>query len=175
MTHQGQNSVESIRDPEKIREMKEYLLYRSYRDYFLFTFRINSSLRISDILPLRVMDVKYTKHLRVKEKKAGNVRKIKMIAALKQEIEKYTRGMAHSDYLFPSRKGNRPISRETAWRIINEVAKECGVKGPIGTHTMRKTSYITFTSRRRTWRCCSKFLDIQHHPSPYGILGLMMI
>jgi len=32
-----------------------------------------------------------------------------MTAALKQEIEKYTRGMADSDYLFPSRKGNRPI------------------------------------------------------------------
>lgn len=47
--------------------MKEYLLHRSYRDYFLFTFGINSGLRISDILPLRVMDVKYTEHLRVKE------------------------------------------------------------------------------------------------------------
>lgn len=135
----GQQAVEPIRDPEKIRSMKEYLLHQSYRDYFLFTFGINSGLRISDILPLRVMDVKYTEHLRVKEKKTGNVRKIKMTAALKQEIEKYTRGMADSDYLFPSRKGNRPIGRETAWRIINEAAKACGVEGPIGTHTMRKT------------------------------------
>jgi len=69
MTHQGQNSVEPIRDPGKIRDMKEYLLHQSYRDYFLFTFGINSGLRISDILPLRVMDVKYTEHLRVKEKR----------------------------------------------------------------------------------------------------------
>jgi integrase len=121
MTQQGQNSVEPIRDPEKFREMKEYLLHRSYRDYFLFTFGINSGLRISDILTLRVMDVKYTEHLPVKEKKTSNVRKIKMTAALKQEIDKYTR-MADSDYLFPSRKGIRPISRETGWRIINEAA-----------------------------------------------------
>jgi len=73
------------------------------------------------------MDVKYAEHLRVKEKKTGNVRKIKMTAALKQEIKKYTRGMADSDYLFLSRKGNRPIGRETAWRIINEAAKACVV------------------------------------------------
>jgi len=31
------------------------------------------------------------------------------------------------------------LSRETVWRIINEAAKACGVEGPIGTHTMRKT------------------------------------
>jgi integrase len=69
MTHQGQNSVEPIQDPEKIREMKEYFSNRSYRDYFLFTFGINPGLRISDILPLRVMDVKYSEHLCVKEKR----------------------------------------------------------------------------------------------------------
>jgi integrase len=56
-TKQGQNNVEPIRDQEQIRAMKEYLLNKSYRDYFLFTFGINSGLRISDILPLRVMDV----------------------------------------------------------------------------------------------------------------------
>lgn len=72
---------------------------------------------ITPVLPLRVMDVKYTEHLRVKEKKMKNVRKVKMTAALKQEIEQCTRGKADSDYLFPSRKGNKPIGRETAWRI----------------------------------------------------------
>lgn len=31
--------------------------------------------------------------------------------------------MTDSDYLFQSRKGNRPISWETVWTIINEAAK----------------------------------------------------
>jgi integrase len=146
---QGQNSVEPIRDPEKIRMMKEYLLHKSYRDYFLFTFGINSGLRISDILPLRVMDVRYTEHLRIREKKTGNTRKIKMSAALKQEIEKYTRQMADSDLLFPSRKGTGPIGRETAWRVINEAAHACGIEGAIGTHTMRKTFGYHFYQRTK--------------------------
>ncbi len=68
---QGQNSVEPILDPEQIRAMKEYLLHQSYRDYFLFTFGINSGLRISDIVSLRVMDVRNTEHLRIKERKTG--------------------------------------------------------------------------------------------------------
>ncbi|WP_338754913.1 site-specific integrase [Bacillus sp. FJAT-52991] len=142
---QGQNSVEPIRDPEKIREMKEYLLHKSYRDYFLFTFGINSGLRISDILPLRVMDVRDTEYLRIREKKTGNIRKIKMSAALKQEIEKYTRQMADSDLLFD--KG--PIGHETAWRIINEASRSCGIEGAIGIHTMRKTFGYHFYQRTK--------------------------
>ncbi|OXS72957.1 site-specific integrase [Domibacillus enclensis] len=136
---QGQNTVDPIRDPEQIRAMKEHLLHQSYRDYFLFVFGLNSGLRISDIVGLRVMDVRNTDHLRVKEKKTGNTRKIRMTGALKQEIEKYTRQMADSDLLFPSRKGKGHIGRETAWRVINGAARACGISGAIGTHTMRKT------------------------------------
>jgi integrase len=146
---QGQNSVEPIRDPEQIGAMKEYLLRKSYRDYFLFTFGINSGLRISNILPLRVMDVRYTEHLRIREKKTGNVRKIKMTAALKQEIEKYTRHMADSEWLFPSWKGKGHLSRETAWRVINGAARACGVEGAIGTHTLRKTFGYHFYQRTK--------------------------
>ena len=136
---QGQKMVDPIRDPEQIRAMKEYLLHQSYRNYFLFTFGLNSGLRISDIIELRVMDVRNMDHLRVKERKTGKIRKIRMTGTLKQEIEKYTRHMADSDLLFPSRKGKGPIGRGMAWRIVNGAARACGVTGDIGTHTMRKT------------------------------------
>jgi integrase len=147
--NQGQNSVDPIRDPEQIRAMKEYLLHQSYRDYFLFTFGINSGLRISDIVGLRAMDVRNIDHLRVKEKKTGKIRKIRMTGALKQEIEKYTRHMADSDLLFPSRKGKGPIGRETAWRIVNGAARARGITGAIGTHTMRKTFGYHFYQQTR--------------------------
>lgn len=138
--HQGANIVEPIREPEKIQEMKDVLLHQSYRNYFLFTFGINSGLRISDMLPLRVMDVRNTNHLRISEKKkSGKIRKIPVTPTLRNEIDKYTSGMADSDFLFPSRKGTKPITREAAWKIINDAATACGIEGPIGTHTMRKT------------------------------------
>lgn len=131
---QGQNTVNPIRDPEQIQIIKEYLLHQSYQDYFLFTFGINSGLRINDILKLRVIDVRNTDYLRVKEKKTNQTRKFRMTSVLKQEIEKYTRQMADSDLLFPSRKGTGPIGRETAWRIINNTAQMCGIEGGSDRH-----------------------------------------
>jgi integrase len=148
-TKQGANTVEPIRDPEQIRQMKEILLHGSYRDYFLFVFGINSGLRISDILPLRVMDVKYTNQLRIREQKTGKVRKVQMPSTLKSEIEKYSASLADSDYLFPSRKGNKPISRIQAWKLINDAAKEIGIEGSIGTHTLRKTFGYHFYQRTK--------------------------
>lgn len=130
--------------------MKEYLLHKSYRNYFLFIFGINSGLRISDILPLRVMDVSHTDHIRLRETKTGKARKIKISATLKEEIAKYTRGKADSDFLFPSRNsGNKSIGRMQAWDIINGAARECSIEGPIGTHTLRKTFGYHFYQRTK--------------------------
>ncbi len=135
----GSNVVEPIRDLNKIEEIKKYLLNRSYRDYFLFTFGINSGLRISDILSLRVDDVKYSSKFIVRERKTGNKRKIIISDKLRSEIESYTKGKKDNEYLFPSQKGNKPITRVQAWHIIHYAAKTCGIKGNIGTHTLRKT------------------------------------
>lgn len=109
-------------DREKIQHVKEVLLHQSYRNYFLFVFGINSGLRISDIIHLKVLDVKNVDYLKVREKKTKKVRRIKMTITLKNEIDKYIRSRADSDYLFPSRKGQQPISRVQAWfccRTIN--------------------------------------------------------
>lgn len=139
MSKTGANTVEPIRSPEQIRDMKEYLLHRSYRDYFLFVFGINSGLRIGDILPLRVMDVAGATYVMIKEQKTEKKRKVRLTGTLQNEMAKYIAGLAPSDYLFPSREGNKPISRVMAWKIMNDAARAVGVAGAIGTHTLRKT------------------------------------
>ena len=63
------NKVEPIRDTEKIEDMKKILKQKSYRDYLLFVVGINTGFRISDILNLKVKDVKNKRHIKVKEKK----------------------------------------------------------------------------------------------------------
>jgi integrase len=134
----GANKVEPIREIEKIERMKEYLNNQSPRNGFLFFFGINSGLKITDILPLTVEDVKYASHLTIQEKK-GNIRRIKMTPSLKFEIEDYTRGKKDDEYLFPSREGNKHISRVTAWNILKEAASAVGIEESIGTTTLRKT------------------------------------
>ena len=49
--------VEPIRDMKKLEKMKKYLKGKSLRDYGLFVLGINSGLRVSDLLNLKIDDV----------------------------------------------------------------------------------------------------------------------
>ena len=51
------NFVEPIRDKDDIQSMKDYLKAWNERNYMMFLLGINSGLRISDIINLRVKDV----------------------------------------------------------------------------------------------------------------------
>lgn len=50
--------VQPIRSVKKLEEMKKVLRCRSERDWFLMVMGINVGLRISDLLPLKVNDVR---------------------------------------------------------------------------------------------------------------------
>jgi len=130
--------VQPIRDLSKIAEIKAVLRSRSDRDHMLFMAGINSGLRISDLLLLKVGDVRNQTHISLREKKTDKVRKIRINEALKAEFDVYTSGMNNEDWLFPSRTGSRPITRVQAYRILNDVADYVGLS-EIGTHTLRKT------------------------------------
>lgn len=131
--------VQPIRDKKIIERMKNELLKRGTRDFMLFLVGINTGLRISDILTLKVEDVRDKEHIVIKEKKTDKLKRIK-INGLKEELDKYIENMGDEDYLFKSQKGeNKPITRVQAYRILNEAAKIVGIQDEIGTHTLRKT------------------------------------
>ena len=119
------NFVQPIREIEKIEEFKSLLKERSQRDYFLFFMGINTGLRISDLLPLKVKDVKNKTHITITEEKTGKVKRFPLYT-IQEEIAAYIKGMRDNSYLFPSREKNngvRPISRHQAWKILNDVGK----------------------------------------------------
>lgn len=127
--------VQPIRDSEKIQEMKERL---SPRDSFMFTLGINVGVRVSDLLQLKVKDVRGKSHLRITEAKTQKKKNFLLNKNLQQIIEDYTKDMDDEDWLFQSRKGNKPITRIQAYRALNKTAEDIGLES-IGTHTMRKT------------------------------------
>ena len=129
--------VQPIRSKETIAQFKNELLHRSYRDYILFVIGINTGLRISDILQLKVEDVKGS-HIVITEKKTNKHKRFYINGQLRKELNKYIKGMNDNDYLFPSRKGDKPITRVQAYRILNDVADKLDV-AEVGTHTLRKT------------------------------------
>ncbi len=138
--------VQPIRSKKKINAIKK-VLASSLRDSLLFTFGINSGLRIGDILKMKLRDVVDTRghplpFYELRERKTGKAKRIPLSANVQRSVREFAAriDMSPDDYLFQSRKGaNRPISRQQAWHILSQTAKIVGLQDRIGTHTLRKT------------------------------------
>lgn len=139
------NTVEPIRDMEMVWDIADYLKSINERDYIMFMFGIYSGLRISDILKLRVRDVRDKKYIILREMKTNKERRFKLNSELKPILNKYISDKEDYEFLFKSKRGNnQPISRQQAYNILNNAAENFGLQS-IGTHTMRKTfGYHTY-------------------------------
>lgn len=111
--------------------------YCSPRDLYLFTFGINTGLRISDILPLKVKHVKNESHIPIIQKKNKKLRLVK-IDHFAHITNEYIKHMSSDDYLFPSRKGNSFITTTQAYRTLVKAGNMVDIDY-VGTHTLRKT------------------------------------
>ncbi|AAT33219.1 prophage LambdaBa02, site-specific recombinase, phage integrase family [Bacillus anthracis str. 'Ames Ancestor'] len=121
-----------------IKELKEYFKEQNERNYILFLLGINTGLRISDILRLRVRDVEGW-NIFIREKKTNKIKDVKMPSDLKKALRDYTKGKPKNEFLIKSRNGkNKPITRSMAYVILNQAAQEFGLER-IGTHSLRKT------------------------------------
>lgn len=158
------NTVQPIRDRQKLEDLKEELKKKGTRDYMLFYTGINSGMRVSDIVKLtkddiRNLDGTIKQHIIVTEKQ----KRFPLCNGLLTEIERYTRNMQAGEYLFKSRKGeNKAITTVQAYRIINRAAKRIKLE-EIGTHTMRKTfGYWHY----RQYKDIAILQEIFNHSSP---------
>lgn len=133
-------TVDPIRDKKQLENMKRYLKAQNTRDWLLFVLGINSGLRISDLLTLTVKDVKDASRIKIREKKTDKVKSFPLSDTCKKAIKEYlTTTRLNEGWLFPSRKGDKSISRIQAYRILNDAAQAVGISENIGTHTLRKT------------------------------------
>lgn len=131
------NVVQPIKKLEDIQKIKKYLAKKP-RDTLLFSFGINTGLRISDILSLDVGDVKGRGYIEIREKKTNKYKKFPLNRFLKEEIDLFVEGLPEGQPLFYTQKHSR-LDRAQAYRILNKAAQAVGVKERIGTHTLRKT------------------------------------
>ncbi|MDM5198123.1 tyrosine-type recombinase/integrase [Fictibacillus enclensis] len=133
--------VEALRDVKQINMMKRYLKKHSERDYLLFVFGINTGLKITEMLEIKVKEVmkegKILDFFRLPGSEAEIYLNQKVKNALLHYIE--ASGLSGDSFLFSSRKTKLPITRQQAYRVIHQAAEAVGVKGKIGTNSMRKT------------------------------------
>jgi integrase len=135
-------TVDPIRKIKDIKKIKRKLRSNP-RDLLLFTLGVNNGLRISDLLNLRVGDVRGLvpgETLQVIENKTGKQNVLMVNKESRKVLDAFLNEADPGDeeYLFKSRKGvNRPITKS----YVNQKVKEWtqGMKGNYGTHSMRKT------------------------------------
>lgn len=146
-------STVPIKDKDLVKKILAYEREKNERDYMLIYTGFFTALRVTDLIELKVKDVKGKKRLRVKEKKTGKYREFEMPVKLVKELQIYCKDMNSDEYLFKSRQtaprrkskeeeyfeeGNTPISRQRVWQIMKDIEKRFKLEN-IGCHTMRKT------------------------------------
>ncbi|KAA0944164.1 site-specific integrase [Sporosarcina sp. ANT_H38] len=165
------NFVQPIRDPELIREIKRFLREKSHRNYMLFVTGINSGLRISDILQLRVSDTERA-YFNLVEMKTDKKKRIEMTPNLRKELKEYVEGKEPHEFLFQSREGvNKAIGRSMAYKILRDAAAHVDLDD-IGTHTLRKTFGYHFYKQYKNIAILQKIFN---HSDPKVTLGYIGI
>ncbi|WP_409298589.1 tyrosine-type recombinase/integrase [Peribacillus sp. SCS-26] len=139
------NCVDPFKDVEQIKAIKKYLREHSYRDLLLFVMGINTGLKISEILSIKVSDVRgkgnKIKTSFVLSSDESTQREIHLNATLRNTLIEYLgdSGLSSEDYIFISPKTKKPISRVQAHRIIHDAVNALGIQGSYGASSMRKT------------------------------------
>jgi integrase len=129
---------------------------KRYRDLLLFVVGINSALRISDLLQLRVGDFIDDKgdireRFAIREEKRAKRNVVTINASIREALEKFLHAYPDiaqdkDNLLFFSTRNSKSyknfthsITRVQAWRLIAEACRAVGLNGNYGTHTLRKT------------------------------------
>lgn len=144
------NFVEPFRDKQKILAIKKLLREeKSPRNYLIFTLGINSALRASDLLRLKVGDLltdsgDIREYLYVKTRKTGRELKIYINDNIQKAIRFYIyneNSLDPENWLFYSKRNkDRAISRIRLWVLIRRWAKLVELSEErFGCHSLRKT------------------------------------
>ncbi len=148
------NFVEPIRDLKKIAQIKNLLRWEgNIRDLLLFELGINSALRVSDLLDIRVLDVFASidtpaDFFDVKEEKTGKANRITITPKVKETLKLYAETYpevvkSQNNYIFFHKKrfpnGAEQIGRKTSWLLLSNLCESVGLEWNFWNHTLRKT------------------------------------
>ena len=150
---ENMNFVEPIRDRKRIAQIKNQLRGEGrYRDLLLFVVGINTALRISDLLQLRVSHfMDEHNHIRrrsvIKEEKRGKRQEIVINDSIREALDEYLSAYPGitsdpDNFVFFNSRANtfrEPIKRGQAWKFITSICADIGLRGNFGTHSLRKT------------------------------------
>ena len=136
--------VEPVRSQKDLNLIRR-LLSDSPRDLCIFTLGINTNLRASDLLSIRIGQISHLEPggaFTLKEKKTGKIRTITVNKVSHTTIASLLRSMPdrhEEDYLFQSRKGGGRLTVSYLSQLVKAWCREINLRGNYGSHTLRKT------------------------------------
>lgn len=138
--------VQPLRNKRDITKLKDAV---TGRDLLLVTIGLHMGMRISDILPLTIGDLRGQTHHEFVPNKTKNTKKRDKVVRVKisDEIRKLVDSLdgADEDLLFPSRSRDRatgdkrPITRQQADEILKSAGTRAGIAQTLSAHVLRKT------------------------------------
>ena len=133
------NLVDPIRSKEDLKRICQFFDERGWHKYtVIFQLGINSGLRISDILSLKIKDVRNQDKITIREIKTGKTKIFPIKEEIKLLLNEWVGDLPADNWLFEGRKG-RYLDRSQVYRRLNEAVLALGIKANVGTHTLRKT------------------------------------
>ena len=180
---QGKQTTYPIKDPKEIKkciawyEMKmneaktEIKKKQAYRNKMLYLVGINTAFRGEDLIQLRVCDL-IKGFISIKENKTGKHQHFKINKKLFEQIQEYVTYMKLKDneYMFKGQKKKttfngvtsdvvRPLNRQRAYKIMQELASGVGIIYPFGLHSLRKTFAYQYFIKNKDLVTLAKMLN----------------
>lgn len=157
--------VDPIKNTGEILAIKR-LLRNSPRDLLLFTIGINTWLCISDLLNIKIADIKDltpAQGLIVRPDKHGEQGTLIINQTIYQALQMYLRHLSgggernDQEYLFASRKGGKPLTVSTINNMVKSWTKSVGMEGNYGGQSLRKTwGYHHWVANSTDYYCISR-------------------
>lgn len=150
------------------------------RDLALFNLAIDSKLRASDLVHLRVGDVAHGGHLlkraMILQRKTGRPVQFEISEGARESVAAWIlhAGLRTPDYLFPSRIGHSPhLSTRQYSRLLKSWLGEIGLDPETyGTHWLRRTKPTMIYRRTKNLRAVQLLLGHTKLESTVRYLGI---
>lgn len=142
------SKVYPVFNKDKQKNIETLLEKTNKRNYLLWLVGTHTGLRISDIVTLKVLDLKGAV-LSIREKKTGKIKTINISNKLKKVLKDYIsdNNLNDNSNLFTSRQSKeKPMTIRRVQQIIKAVGKICNIEENINSHSLRKTfAYNLYT------------------------------
>lgn len=151
------------------------------RELAMFNLAIDSKLRASDLVKMKVEDISIRGRVRdralVVQKKTGKPVQFEIVQKTQNALEKWIQvAKLERGYLFPSkRRADQPVTTRTYARIVDGWARLAGLEPSLyGTHTLRRTKATFLYRQTRNLRAVQLLLGHKSIENTVRYLGVDM-